>query len=300
MNVVSFYFIPVRAGVNPINFINFKGKRMEYNIKLKNGLVLRGMINSPGQDVHAIIVFVHGVGEHIHRYDEWAADLVRDGIGFTGVDLPGHGLSDGARGHIRDYSLTDEMLNILIESASKTFRGVPVFIYGHSLGGGIVLDYIIRKNPVLKGAIVSSPWLKLSFEPAKSKVLLAKIMKSIWPGLAQPTGLVVDHLSHDTVVVEKYKADPLVHGKISVGLFHNAMQAGAYALAHASELKVPLLLMHGSDDKICSPEGSREFASKTQLAELKIWDGGYHELHNEVFKNEVFQYLVKWINTRLA
>ncbi|MGA1978812.1 MAG: hypothetical protein ABSG89_13315, partial [Bacteroidales bacterium] len=76
MNVVSFYFIPVRAGVNPINFINFKGKRMEYNIKLKNGLVLRGMINSPGQDVHAIIVFVHGVGEHIHRYDEWAADLV--------------------------------------------------------------------------------------------------------------------------------------------------------------------------------------------------------------------------------
>jgi alpha-beta hydrolase superfamily lysophospholipase len=272
---------------------------MDYNIKLKNGLVLKGMINSPGGNGRAIIVFVHGLGDHIHRYESWAGMLGKEGIGFTGVDLPGHGLSDGVRGFIKDYSVTDEMIKILLESAGNTFPGIPVFIYGHSLGGGIVLDYLVRKFPLVKGAIVTSPWLKLSFEPSKFKLAIASVMKSILPGLIQSSGLVIDHISHDAEVVEKYKADRLVHDKISVSLFNSAMNAGYYALAHASDLKVPLLLMHGSDDQICSPEGSREFAAKTTLAELKIWTGGYHELHSETFKNEVFAYLMNWINARL-
>jgi Lysophospholipase len=273
---------------------------MDYNIKLKNGLVLKGMISSPGENVRAIIIFVHGLGEHIHRYETWAELLNREGIAFTGVDLPGHGLSDGTRGNIKNYSLTDEMTGILLESAGNTFPGIPVFIYGHSLGGGIVLDYLLRKNPVVKGAIVTSPWLKLSFEPSKFKLAIASVMKSILPGFIQPSGLVVEHISHDIEVIEKYKADHLVHDRISVSLLLSAMNAASYSLAHASELKVPLLLMHGSDDKICSPDGSREFASKTTMAELKIWPGGYHELHNELFKNEVFAYMMNWINARLS
>lgn len=273
---------------------------MDYNIRLKNGLVLKGMISSSGENARANIVFVHGLGEHIHRYDTWAGLLNREGIGFTGVDLPGHGLSDGARGFIKDYSVTDEMIEILLRSAASTFPEIPVFIYGHSLGGGIVLDYLVRESPAVKGAIVTSPWLKLSFEPSKFKLALASVMKSILPGLIQPSGLVVEHISHDPEVVEKYKSDKLVHDKISVSLFTSAMNAGNYALTHASNLKVPLLLMHGSDDQICSPEGSREFASKTPLAELKIWQGGYHELHNDTLKNEVFEYLMKWINSKLV
>jgi alpha-beta hydrolase superfamily lysophospholipase len=273
---------------------------MDYNIKLKNGLVLKGMISSPGENTRANIVLVHGLGEHIHRYDTWAGLLNGKGIGFTGVDLPGHGLSAGPRGFIKDYSVTDEMIEILLQSAGSTFPGIPLFIYGHSLGGGIILDYLVRKSPAIKGAIVTSPWLKLSFEPSKFKLAMASVMKSILPGLIQPSGLVVEHISHDPEVVEKYKSDKLVHDKISVSLFNSAMNAGNYALAHASNLKVPLLLMHGSDDQLCSPEGSREFASKAPLAELKIWPGGYHELHNDIFKNEVFEYLMKWINSQLA
>jgi alpha-beta hydrolase superfamily lysophospholipase len=226
--------------------------------------------------------------------------LSLEGIGFTGVDLPGHGLSDGTRGFIKDYSVTDEMIEILLESAGNTFPGIPVFIYGHSLGGGIAMDYLLRKNPPVKGVIATSPWLKLSFEPNKFKMMLASVMKTIYPGLVQSSGLVVDDLSHDREVVEKYIADPLVHDKISVSLLLSATSAASYALEHAAELKVPLLLMHGSDDQICSPEGSREFAAKTPMAELKIWPGGYHELHNETFKNEVFAYLMKWINNRLS
>ncbi|MEI6047582.1 MAG: lysophospholipase [Bacteroidota bacterium] len=269
---------------------------MDLNIKLSNRQVLRGMILSPGENLRAVILFVHGIGEHIHRYDYWAGLFNKEGIGFIGVDLPGHGRSDGRRGNIKSYALLGEMIEILLGSCKKTFPGIPVFIYGHSLGGGIVLDYILRRNPKVKGAIVTSPWLRLSFEPSRGKRILATVMKNLLPGLIQPSGLIVTHISHDENVVEKYKTDPLVHGKISVSLFHGAMTAAKYSLTHASELKIPLLIMHGSDDLLTSPEGSREFAGKTGLANLKIWDGGYHELHNEPFKDEVFKYIMEWIN----
>jgi alpha-beta hydrolase superfamily lysophospholipase len=269
---------------------------MDYNIKLKNGQVLRGFISSPGEKMRAIIIFVHGLGEHIQRYKDWADLLNREGIGFTGVDLPGHGRSDGKRGHIQSYSLTDEMIDILYENVRKTFPGIPVFLYGHSLGGGIVLDYLVRRKPEIKGAVVTSPWLKLSFEPNKFEIGLASVMKFFFPALIQPSGLVADHISHNREVVDKYLEDPLGHGKISVSLFHSAMSAARNALAHASELEVPLLLMHGSDDLICSPGGSREFAAAAPGTELKIWEGGYHELHNEPFKNDVFDFLINWMN----
>ncbi len=144
---------------------------MDFNIKLSNGQILKGMIQSPGENLKAVILFVHGIGEHVHRYDHWAALFNKEGIGFVGVDLPGHGRSDGKRGHIKSYALLEEMIDILLKSCSQTFPGIPIYIYGHSLGGGIVLDYILRRNPEVKGAIVTSPYLRLAFEPPKIKLL---------------------------------------------------------------------------------------------------------------------------------
>jgi alpha-beta hydrolase superfamily lysophospholipase len=122
-------------------------------------------------------------------------------------------------------------------------------------------------------------------------------MKKLIPGLIQQSGLNINHISHDKTVVEKYKADPLVHDKVSVRLFAGALTAAKNSLTHASELKIPVLILHGSDDMITSPEGSREFAGKTNMVKLKIWDGGYHELHNEPFKDEVFKYIIDWIKS---
>lgn len=269
---------------------------MEYSIVLRNGPSLKGMISVPSENTRAFVLFVHGLGEHVARYENWASLLTDRGIGFTGVDLPGHGLSGGRRGDIRSFAVTDEMIGILHENIQKTFPGIPVFIYGHSLGGGIVIDYVLRKKPSFRGAIVTSPWLKLSFQPSRFKILLASLMKNLLPGLVQPSGLVVDHISHDREIVEKYQTDPLVHDKISVSLFHSAMSAASSSLANAGELEIPMLLMHGSDDMICSPEGSREFDASTGKTELKIWEGGYHELHNEPFRKEVFECLMNWLN----
>ena len=278
-----------------LSFVLLKKISMDFSIRLKNSLLLRGFIVSPGDNTRAVIIMVHGIGEHIQRYIGWAEMFREKGIGFAGLDLPGHGQSEGRRGHIKSFEKTDEMMDILLTTCYRTFPGIPLYIYGHSLGGGIVLDYILRKNPRVKGAIVTSPWLKLSFEPSSTKLALASVMKFILPWLTQPSGLVVDHISHDKSVVEKYKSDPLVHDRISVSLFNSAMNAAKYSLDHAAELKIPTFLVHGSDDLICSPEGSREFASKTDLVTLKIWEGGYHELHNEEFRDDVFNYILQWM-----
>ncbi len=272
---------------------------MDYNIILSNGQVLKGIIKSPGEKLRALIIMVHGHVEHIQRYDHWAELFNGNNIGFTGVDLPGHGRSDGKRGHVRDGELLMEMIDVMMDESNKTFPGMPVFLYGHSFGGGIVLNYLLKRNPEIKGAIVTSPTLRLAFESGKAKLMLAAIMKNIFPGLIQPSGLPVEYLSHDREIIEKYINDPLVHDNISVSLFHALMSFSNYSLSHASELKLPLLLVHGSNDMICSPEGSIEFAGKTGMAELKIWNGGYHELHNEPFKKEVFDYILSWINKKL-
>jgi alpha-beta hydrolase superfamily lysophospholipase len=272
---------------------------MDIQIKLSNKQILRGIIKSPGENIRAGIILVHGVGEHVQRYSYWIDRFNKKGVGFVGVDLPGHGKSDGKRGKLNSYSLTDEMLDFLIAEHKKTFPGIPVFIYGQSLGGGIVLQYILHKNPEIKGAIVTSPWLRLSFEPDKIKLFIARIMKSLLPSLIQPSGLVVNHISRDQKVVKEYLSDPLNHNKISVALFQSAVKAAEYSLKHAGELKIPCLIMHGSDDQITSPQGSSDFASKTKLAELKIWNGGYHELHNEPFKDDVFSYILKWIEKQI-
>jgi acylglycerol lipase len=271
---------------------------MDFNIKLTNGQILRGMIQSPGEDAKAVILMVHGIGEHIQRYAYWSDLFRKERIAFAGVDLPGHGRSDGRRGNIKSYRLLEEMINIMIDSCRRTFPGIPIYLYGHSLGGGIVLEYILRVKPRIQGAIVTSPWLRLAFEPPKLKVMLAAAMKNLLPGLIQPSGLNVTHISHDENVIENYKADPLVHDKISLSLFNLAISAAKYSLEHAAELGIPTLIIHGSDDLINSPNGSREFAEKSENVQFRVWAGGYHELHNEPFKDEVFRYIVNWIDRK--
>jgi len=272
---------------------------MNIQISLSNKKVLRGIIKSPGDHIRAGIILVHGIGEHIQRYSHWIDRFNEKGIGVVGVDLPGHGLSDGKRGNIKSYSLTDEMIDFLLIEHKKTFPGIPVFIYGHSMGGGIVLQYLLHKNPEINGAIVTSPWLRLAFEPAKIKLILARIMKNLLPSVTLPSGLVVSHLSHDQKVVDGYFADRLNHDRISFNLFYNAVTAADYSLKHAGDLKIPLLLMHGTGDQVNSVQGSRDFAAESKVTELKLWEGGYHELHNELFKDEVFAYLMSWLEKKI-
>lgn len=273
---------------------------MEFSFSISDGTVIMSDLHEPAGPCRGVIVFLHGLGEHFGRYRQWGARFTEAGYAFCGADLPGHGLSGGRRGHIASFSQAAEIVDRLIARACSMYPLSPVILYGHSLGGGMALRYLLEVRPLLCCAIVTSPWLVLSFEPPRIKVRLARLMSRITPGLTQSSGLVPGHLSRDSATVEHYITDPLVHDRISVALFNEAVLTALYDLENASSLEVPLLLMHGGGDLITSAGGSRQFAAFAPGVDLKIWEGGYHELHNDIIREEVFGYIAGWLSQHTA
>lgn len=254
--------------------------------------------DAPGNP-KALILLVHGLGEHAGRYAGWAARFNERGVTIRAFDLPGHGNSEGRRGVISSPEKVYDTIDQICQELTSEFPGVPLFIYGHSLGGGVVLNYLVRRRPQLRGAIVTSPWVILSETPSKVKVVIANMGKKLLPGMTQPSGLKTEYLSRDKEVVAAYRSDPLVHGLISAGLYGWMTDAAEETLSRASEINIPLLLMHGRNDMIVSPSGSLQVAGLVPKVTLKLWDEGYHELHNDLIKDEHFDFIAEWIDTLL-
>jgi alpha-beta hydrolase superfamily lysophospholipase len=247
----------------------------------------------------AVILLVHGFGEHAGRYKSWASRFNETGISVRSFDLPGHGQSEGRRGSMPPMNVIYDTIDLLRAEIATEMPGIPLIVYGNSLGGLIVLGYLINKKPSILGAVVTSPWIRLAFEPPKAKELLAVVAGKVMPGLTQSSGLKAEYLSHDKEVVAAYKSDALIHGLISAGMYLAIRDATREALSRASEINVPLLLVHGRDDMIISPSGSVDIAEAAPKSTLKLWDGGYHELHNDLVKEEHFDFIADWINTLL-
>lgn len=245
----------------------------------------------------AVILFVHGLGEHSGRYIEWGKRFGKAGFAFISFDLPGHGLSSGRRGTMPSFEKVFRFIDSMIAELQNEFLGVPMIMYGHSLGGGIVLRYLLEKNQGIKAAIATSSWVRLAEKPPRLKLMIASVAGSLFPGLTQPSGLKTEYLSHDQDVVARYKNDPLVHGMISAGLFLSMTKSAEEVLRNGRDITLPLLLVHGSDDQITSPSGSTELASLAQSSTLKIWDGAYHEVHNDSMRDDHFEFIRKWIDT---
>lgn len=267
-----------------------------FTIKSKDGTRLEGKSWIPEGNMEAVVCLVHGLGEHIGRYDEVGKIMNGKQIGVLGIDLRGHGESDGKRGHTPTYDHLLDDVQALLDHAKSTHPEVPMVLYGHSLGGNIATNFLLRRDTSsLVGGVISSPWYKLAFEPPAFKVALAKLMRSIYPAFTEPNDINPDDLCTDLEVGKAYAADPLVHSKITAGMFFSAFEAGSYALDHANELKVKALVMHGTDDKITSAEGSKEFVKKSDgMATFQSWEGMRHEPHNEP-GDSVATYVAGWI-----
>ncbi|MFW6017015.1 MAG: alpha/beta hydrolase [bacterium] len=243
----------------------------------------------------AVIGLVHGLGEHSGRYKKFANFLNENGYSLIAVDLFGHGKSEGKRGHISSYKVFMDNINLLLEEVDSKFPELPSFLYGHSMGGNLILNYILRHQPNLTGMIVSAPWLKLASEPPVSQKILGKVMNYIYPGFTQSNGIDSEALSRKEEENEDYKEDPLVHDKISVRLFEELSQAGKFAIENASNINLPVLLMHGTADNITSFAASKKIAASSENITFKKWNGFYHELHNEPEKREVYKYVLEWM-----
>ena len=247
-----------------------------------------------------VMIITHGMGEHSMRYMEMADFFTNVGYTVISFDIRGHGLSEGKRGHTPEYEFLMDDIERVFTQVKKDYPSLPIFLFGHSVGGNLVLNFLLRKPNSIYGAIVTGAYLKLGFEPPKWKIRLAKLSSSIWPTLSQPTELELDALSRNKEVIRKYENDELVHDRITSAFFINVHFAGQYVIDHANEIKTPLLVMHGMEDRLTSPKGSQEFASNSgENVHLKMWDGLYHELHNEPEKQEIFNYEMEWMNKLL-
>jgi alpha-beta hydrolase superfamily lysophospholipase len=181
--------------------------------------------------------------------------------------------------------------------ATARFPNLPVFLYGHSTGGNLVLNFTLRRKPDVVGVIATDPWLKLAFDIPVFRLILVRVMDKIAPGFTQNSGLDTAAISRDPEVVKAYINDPLVHERITARFFVSIYESGLWALEHAPEFPIPLLLMHGTGDRLTSGQANREFAERAgKIATWRAWEGWYHEIHNEPEKAKVLKAMVDWMD----
>lgn len=256
------------------------------------------------ETTQAVIALVHGQGEHSGRYKHIAEFFTQRDCAVMAVDLTGHGRSVGKRGHVKGYEDYLADVEQLLLQVKEQYAGLPVFLYGHSMGGNISLNYALRNpvSPLFDHVVITSPWLKLAFDPPVLKEALGKIVRHIYGGYTEQSTLDVNLLSRDACVPKAYKEDPLVHSKISVSAYFGILEAGEFALANAQRLQRPCLLMHGEGDRITSHKASQAFAASApqELITYKEWEGLYHELHNEVEWEEVAGLVYKWMEKQIG
>jgi len=251
----------------------------------------------------AIICLIHGGGEHSGRYAHVAQALTRSGYLVGAVDLRGHGRSPGRRLFIRSFDeyLTD--VRSLLSQAATEAPGTPVFLLGHSLGGLIATTFVIAERPAIAGLVLSGPFLEIGQGISKTGRRLAPIMGRLFPTLTLANALDTTAVSRVPEVVSAYATDPLVHhGGIPLRTGAEVMKAIAKTDARMAELQVPLLIFHGTADRLAAVDGSRRLYARASSSDktLRLCEGLFHEVFNEPEREILLGELVEWLDGHIA
>ncbi len=246
--------------------------------------------------VRAQVLIVHGLGEHSGRYEHVAQQLNSWGYAVRSFDLWGHGLSDGERGSMRDeHALLDDLAAVVDHTRKTMQPGQSLVLLGHSLGGLVAARFVSLRMRPIDALVLSSPALDPGLN-AFQKVLLATL-PGIAPNLRLGNGLQVKYLSHDPAVVAAYQADPLVHDRICARLALFIAQEGREVLAAAPRWNTPTLLLFAGQDKLVSPQGSRDFLKLAPgaIVQSLCFEALFHEIFNEAEAGGVFTALQQWL-----
>ncbi|NND00263.1 MAG: alpha/beta hydrolase [Gammaproteobacteria bacterium] len=249
----------------------------------------------------AVIMLVHGLGEHCERYSALAEALNDAGYALCSLDLPGHGHSSGLRGHISDFAEYETAVLGLYEKIKKCCPEQSVFILGHSMGGLITTHLLLNHQHLFKGALLSGAAIQSPQEPPAWQMTLMKFIAWLNPRFGALT-LDASAISRDPVVVEKYMNDPLVNkGKLSARLLVSMFNTMSECAARAPQIKLPIRIMHGGGDVMTAPAGSRLLHDRvsSQDKELKIYDGLFHEIFNEPESDQVYREVIDWLDRQL-
>jgi alpha-beta hydrolase superfamily lysophospholipase len=247
------------------------------------------------------VALVHGFGEHGGRYNYLAEALTDAGYALSTFDHRGHGHSPGLRGHVDHWEEFLDDIRASLGPAQALAPQKPLFLFGHSMGGLLALNYAIRSPEGLTGVIASAPLLAPPSVPAWMNTV-SSLLSKIKPDFSLDTGIKPEVISRDPAEIKRYGEDPYVHGRASARLGTELRSAQAWTQTHAGDLHLPLLLYHGSGDPLVPIAGSRAFYANVQVADKQWieWPGGYHESHNDLHRAEVFAAIVAWLNNHSA
>jgi alpha-beta hydrolase superfamily lysophospholipase len=273
----------------------------DIDVHSTGGLTLKGRwwrVQAP----RAVLVVSHGYGEHGGAYSRLAeAIALRADFDVIAVDFRGHGRSPGRRGVVRTYDeLTDDLLNAL-EWASNHVRGVRLFVLGHSNGGQVALRAALRDPANFSGLVLSNPVLRVSVEVSPAKLMLARLLARYAPWVTLKGNLNAEMLTRDPEIQQEHRADPLRHSRMSAPLFFGMVEGGAMLMDRAAELKIPVLMLLGAQDKVTDPTAARQFFDRIGSDDktLSIYPKMMHEPLNEIGRQQVLDDVLAWFEARL-
>lgn len=265
------------------------------------GAALHTKVWLPEGTMRAVAVLAHGYAEHLGRYEYFAGKLNAAGIGVYALDHWGHGKSDGTYGFVPAFSAFTDGVELLLAEAEREHPQVPRFLIGHSMGGLIAALHLQSHQARYAGAVLSGPAIKASEQPSRLLIWVSRLLSRLAPRLGV-LALDAGGVSRDPAVVAAYNADPLVYsGKMSARLAAEMFDAMARARDGAGQITLPLLIAHGTDDRLTAPAGSEYLfvhAGSTDKT-LKLYPGLYHEIFNEPERDSVIADVVGWITARL-
>lgn len=242
----------------------------------------------------AVLVMVHGLCEHLGRYDYVSGELVKAGITTYRFDHRGHGKSEGKRVFYNDFNEIIEDVNVFVEKALSENPNRPVYVLGHSMGGYAVTCFATKYPGKAKGIVLSGALTRYQIQCAGPLPIDA-------PADTYMPNALGSGVCSDPAVVEAYNQDPLVEKEISVGLLNTIYEGVEWLKKNPDLFTDPVLLLHGCCDGLVSEKDSRdlfgEIASKDK--ELKIYANLYHEILNEPCRDEIIRDIVQWINHRI-
>lgn len=277
-------------------------KHTESSFTGGNGTRIVYDVWSPDGDPTALLVLAHGLGEHARRYDHVAERLTDLGVVVYAPDHRGHGRSGGKRLHARTMAEFTDDLDTLFDIATSAHPGLPTFLLGHSMGGAIALAYALDHQDRLTALVLSGPALIVTSGTPKPVVELGKLVGRVLPGVPVQK-LDSKAVSRDPAVVAAYDADPLVHhGLVPAGIARVLVLNEESVAQRLPDLRLPLLVLHGSADTLADPAGTHLVADRAGSDDLtkKVYDGLFHEVFNEPEQDRVLGDLVDWLQPRLA
>ncbi len=244
-----------------------------------------------------IIVLVHGYGEHSGRYERTATDLAHSGFAVHAYDQQGHGRSHGVRCHVRRFDDLLDDLEGFVSALRAEQTPLPIVVVGHSMGGLLVAAYASQRNPDVAGVATSGAALATPPDLSRARMSMLRGLRWLAPRLSFASRLDPETLSRDPQVVRAFLEDPLVETRIAVSLAAEMLSAMKRTVAAAAAVRVPMLLLHGEDDRLCPVEGSRGFFEQLKLTQrrLRTYPGLRHEIFNEPERREVLDDLTGWI-----